>query len=256
VITIDLGRIRNVRALTYQPRLDGKAGGMITGYTVSVSKNGKALTTVARGIWPVSTATKVASWQANHRARYVRLTATATAGCSSGAPSAGEINVSTKPIRDMVTIGTQAPSPSHFDHNVPQRQMTATATSHQGTYPASNTIDGNCATLWYTEYSPKRMHPPQSITLNLGSNYNVNSLLYLPRQDGNPYGIITSYKIYVSQDGKTFKQVDSGTWAANDKQKRATFNANNVHYVRLEGVKAGGGYVSAAEINVAGTPAG
>ncbi|HLI38366.1 MAG TPA: discoidin domain-containing protein, partial [Streptosporangiaceae bacterium] len=136
---------------------------------------------------------------------------------------------------------------------IPQSLMTATATSYQPGYPPSNAIDGNPATLWHTEWSPVRAYPPQSITLDLGGVYNVRGLLYLPRQDGNPNGIITSYEVYVSADGTNFTQVSSGTWALSEAQKQASFSAGGVRYVRLVGVQAGNGYVSAAEINVIGT---
>lgn len=136
---------------------------------------------------------------------------------------------------------------------VPQNQMTATASSAQSGYPASNAIDGNPATLWHTEYSPDYAAPPQSITLDLGGSYDVRGLLYLPRQDGNSNGIITSYNIYASNDGTTWTQVDSGDWAATAAQKSASFTASGVRYIRLEGVQGHNGYVSAAEINVVGS---
>jgi hypothetical protein len=138
---------------------------------------------------------------------------------------------------------------------IPQSLMTATATSYQPGYPPSNAIDGNPGTLWHTEWSPVRAYPPQSITLNLGGSYNVSGLLYLPRQDGNPNGVITSYQVQVSADGTNFTTVGSGTWALNGAQKQASFSAAGVRYLRLVGVQGGGGYVSAAEVNVIGTTA-
>jgi O-glycosyl hydrolase len=138
---------------------------------------------------------------------------------------------------------------------VPQSQMTATATSYQPGYPPSNAIDGNPSTLWHTEWAPDRVYPPQSITLDLGGSYNVSGLLYLPRQDGNPNGIITSYQVLVSQDGTTFTQVAAGSWAEDEALKQVTFPPVQARYVELVGVQGGNGYVSAAEINVIGSPA-
>jgi hypothetical protein len=137
---------------------------------------------------------------------------------------------------------------------IPQSMMTATASSYQPGYPPSNALDGNPATLWHTAWSP-RVYPPQSITFNLGGSYNVSGLLYLPRQDGNPNGVITSYQVQVSADGTNFTTVGSGSWALDEAQKQASFSAAGVRYVRLVGVQAGNGYVSAAEINVIGTNA-
>lgn len=138
---------------------------------------------------------------------------------------------------------------------VPQSQMTATASSYQSGYPPGNAIDGNPGTLWHTEWSPDRAYPPQSITLDLGGSYNVSGLQYLPRQDGNPNGIITSYQVLTSQDGSTFTQVAAGSWAQDETLKQVTFPAVRARYVELAGVQAGNGYVSAAEINVIGSAA-
>ena len=136
---------------------------------------------------------------------------------------------------------------------VPQKQMSATATSFQGGYQPSNAIDGNSSTLWHTSWSP-RVYPPQSITLALGGNYAVTGLQYLPRQDGNPNGTITSYRVFVSANGTDFTQVAAGDWALNGALKRVSFAATDAQYVRLEADAAGNGYVAAAEINVVATP--
>ena len=42
---------------------------------------------------------------------------------------------------------------------------------------------------------------PQSITLSLGGLYLIDTVKYLPRQDGNSNGNTTSYKVYASSDG-------------------------------------------------------
>lgn len=138
---------------------------------------------------------------------------------------------------------------------IPQSAMTATASSYQPGYEPANAIDGNPDTMWHTEWSPIRAYPPQSITLNLGGTYNVSGLLYLPRQDGNPNGIITSYEVLTSTDGTTFTQAASGSWAQDQTLKQATFPAQQAHYVRLVALQGANQYVSAAEINVIGTPA-
>jgi O-glycosyl hydrolase len=137
---------------------------------------------------------------------------------------------------------------------VPQGDMTATASSAQSGYPASNAIDGNPSTLWHTAWSPVRVYPPQSITLDLGGSYDVQGLQYLTRQDGNPNGVVTAYKIFVSADGNTFTQATSGAWSADETQKQADFTASAIRYVRLEADQGGGGYVCAAEVNVLGIP--
>jgi hypothetical protein len=75
-ITADLGRLRDVGGLTYRPRTDGDASGVITGYAVQTSTDGETYGEVARGEWPVSHATKIVRFDP-HRARWVRLVAVA-----------------------------------------------------------------------------------------------------------------------------------------------------------------------------------
>lgn len=93
-VTLDLGRARQVQALTYQPRVENGTRGMITRYNVYLSTDGQKFTKVTDGSWPVSTSTKIASWPAA-QARYVRLEAIEGVG---DAASGAEINISTTPI--------------------------------------------------------------------------------------------------------------------------------------------------------------
>jgi hypothetical protein len=92
-ITLDLGRVRRVDGLTYQPRLDNQTDGMITRWAVATSVDGRTFAPAAEGAWPVSTATKVAAWRARS-ARWVRLEARAGAG---GVATAAELRVRLSP---------------------------------------------------------------------------------------------------------------------------------------------------------------
>jgi hypothetical protein len=145
---------------------------------------------------------------------------------------------------------------------VPQSQMTATATSAMAGYPASNAVDGNSNTFWQTEFTcVGGCQPiatlPQSITISLGGNYNVSELDYLPRQDGNKNGIVTSYNVYTSMDGSTFNLAAAGNWGVDPTQKSAALGSVDAAYVRLEATAAVGGFLSVSEITVKNTqPAG
>ncbi|NOU70918.1 hypothetical protein GC098_05650, partial [Paenibacillus sp. LMG 31458] len=134
-------------------------------------------------------------------------------------------------------------------NKIPSSQMTATATSEEaGKDIASNAIDGNPSTIWHTKWS-KADVLPQSITLNLGGTFKINSILYLPRQSGDN-GIITSYNVYASTDGVSFTKVANGNWANDSTQKIATFASTNASYVKLEATVGVNGWASAAEIGV------
>ncbi len=90
-ITLDLGDVHDVQGLAVQPRY-GDTSAMITRYNVYVSVDGENFRKVGSGSWPVSSATKIASWDGTVEARYVRLEAT---GGVKDLASAAEINVAT-----------------------------------------------------------------------------------------------------------------------------------------------------------------
>ncbi|MEG1287652.1 MAG: discoidin domain-containing protein [Clostridium sp.] len=135
---------------------------------------------------------------------------------------------------------------------IPQEYMTATATSEQAggsEGPASLAIDGNESSIWHTKYSPGKDELPQSITLNLGKEYNVNKFTYLPRPNGGN-GNITSYEVLVSTDGENFTKVSNGEWESNASLKVVEFEPVKATHIRLTAKAGVGGFASAAELNV------
>ncbi|MFI7340854.1 discoidin domain-containing protein [Streptomyces sp. NPDC050085] len=93
-ITIDMKSVRDVSALTYQPRRSG-ANGRIGAYTVTASTDGTTFgTPVARGTWKDDDTVKGATFLRTVSARYVRLTATTEAGGRGPWSSAAEIRLS------------------------------------------------------------------------------------------------------------------------------------------------------------------
>lgn len=138
---------------------------------------------------------------------------------------------------------------------IPRDQLTATATSQHTGYEAARALDGDPATMWHSEWEPPAPLP-QAITIDLGDNVDVEGLTYLPRQDGNRNGIITEYAVYVSNDGRAYTELTTGTWAGDATLKSALFSAPGARYVRLDAIQGGGGYAAAAEINLFGPVAG
>ena len=88
-LTVNLGQVRSVHNLHYQPRFDGNLNGTITGYKVYVSMNGTTFTQVTSGTWSADARQKTATFTAV-AARYVRLEAVASVGGSLA--SAAEIS--------------------------------------------------------------------------------------------------------------------------------------------------------------------
>lgn len=143
--------------------------------------------------------------------------------------------------------------------DIPQSQMTASATSQHSGNEASKAIDGKVNTIWHTDFnffSAPTVSLPQSILLSLGGTYNANALHYLPRQDGGPgslNGNIITYRVYASTDGSNFTLITTGNWMDDHTEKTATFTATRASYIRLEAVAGHGGHASAAELNVSAT---
>ncbi len=79
-ITLDMGSSYKVKALVYQPRLVSDIKGLITGYSVYTSADGRNFKKVASGQWPKSSTTKIVKWYDSQQARYVRLEVTEGSG--------------------------------------------------------------------------------------------------------------------------------------------------------------------------------
>lgn len=141
-----------------------------------------------------------------------------------------------------------------WPHFVPTSSETATASSANSGYPASNAIDGKLTTLWHSRFSPVHDPLPISLTIDTGGQHNLTGLTYQPRLDGDSTGIITGYTIALSTDGVHFAPVVSGTWADDSSIKSAPFGAATARYIRLTATSAHNRYASAAEVGVADMP--
>lgn len=137
---------------------------------------------------------------------------------------------------------------------IPQNQMNAVASDEEtvfGNDVASNVLDGNTASMWHTKWYDA-VTLPQSVTLDLGGNYDVSKVACLPRQDACENGHVLAYNIYVSEDGVNFTKVTEGTWANDKAEKFAEFASTSARYVKIEATQGNGGWASIAEINVFG----
>jgi alpha-L-fucosidase len=154
-----------------------------------------------------------------------------------------EVGQNWKPNTSRAALPAQ---PRAVEH--PVTPVTAAAAS--GT--ATNAIDGRCDAGYETRWESSSTLP-QSITLDLGSVYaNLEILQYLPRQDNSTTGNVTSYRIYSSQDGSSFAQVASGSWASDRRLKVAEWSPVTARYIRFEATAATGGFAAIAEITVGG----
>lgn len=141
-----------------------------------------------------------------------------------------------------------------WPHFVPHSQMTASASSANNGYPASNAIDGKLTTLWHSEFSPVHTPLPISLTIDTGAARTLTGVTYQGRLDGDMTGTITGYTVEVSTDGIAYTLVATGQWARDSSIKSAAFTATTARFLRLTATSAVHNYASAAELAVSDVP--
>jgi alpha-galactosidase len=157
----------------------------------------------------------------------------------------------------QITCGAPpATAPSGpWPHFAARSTLSATATSANNGYPASNAVDGDVTTLWHSQFSPAHDPLPIALTVDLGSVQTVTGLTYQPRLDGDITGTITGYTVEVSTDGVNFTAAaPAGTWSQNALLKSVQIAPAQARYVRLTATAAANGYASAAEVSGATLP--
>ncbi len=156
-----------------------------------------------------------------------------------------------------ITCGAPVPTvpAGPWPHFVAPSDTSATASSANNGYPASNAADGDVTTLWHSQFSPVHDPLPISLTIDLGSAQTVTGLTYQPRLDGVITGTITAYTVEVSSDGVTFTQAaPPGAWTQDALLKSVQIAPVQARYVRLTATQAAFGYAAAAEVAVATNP--
>ncbi len=122
---------------------------------------------------------------------------------------------------------------------------------------ASKAIDGLQSTFWHTQWCPSSTPTPHEIQIYLGGPYQVNNVLYVPRQDGSGNGRIGQYEVYTSYYGSNWgTPVATGAFANDATTKQVAFPPTNAQFIRLRALSEvnGNPWTSAAEISVLGAP--
>lgn len=172
-----------------------------------------------------------------------------------GGPNTGAVGGWTSGTPMKFYAVTAAVDPSDSTRDIPLPVLTATAENYQSGDDPDHVLDEDNGTIWHTVHqdSDRDTH---WIQFTLSESYTVDGLRYLPRQTGNN-GTITEYQVLVSNDGETWTEVATGTWAGDTSWKIAQFEGQDVKYVRLKAVNAMSGdnrkFASAAEIRLTGT---
>lgn len=130
----------------------------------------------------------------------------------------------------------------------------ATADSYQPGYPPSNVLDGNTNTFWHTPFGTNGNPLPHTLTIDMQQNYLINSIAYIPRQDGSSNGNVGQHTIQLSTDGVNFgTPLAEGTYADNNMTKTTIFESTTARYVRFTAqTEAGnrGPWTSCASFNI------
>jgi O-glycosyl hydrolase len=152
---------------------------------------------------------------------------------------------------DNVAVDKTQPWPTF----VPRARMNAVATSSQpGTYEhriyvPTEALDGRPESRWSSQLNPA-LPMPQSITLDLGKEYETTGLQYTPPGDTGRGGRITHYSVELSADGGSFHKVADGSWSSGIAAKTARWEAEKVRFVRLTALETFGAGAAASELNV------
>lgn len=229
--------IRLTHVFSKYRRQDGNpANGNIGRHNVFVSTDGTNFgSPLAFGTWLDDPTLKTAAFE-TVPARYIRIQAITEAGNRGPWTSAADINVY------AAILGTP----------LSRTSWTATCDSFQPGFPCSNAITES-GSIWHTQYDPTNAPLPHTITIDMKSSFSINTLRYLPRQDGGFNGNIGQYQVFTSTDGTNFAVVTAGTWVDDGSEKTAAFTTVSARYVRLRALTEAGNrgpWTSAAAINI------
>ncbi|QTU82860.1 discoidin domain-containing protein [Carnobacteriaceae bacterium zg-C25] len=127
--------------------------------------------------------------------------------------------------------------------------ITATTnTPAQGGTPLKNLVDLNVSNQFHSKWGVNAL--PETLTLDLKYAYDLDKLVYVPRQDGGN-GTITAFKLAYSNDGIHWKEYpDTINWAANGTNKEFKFENVSARYLRFNISGAVGSFVSGNEMLV------
>lgn len=123
--------------------------------------------------------------------------------------------------------------------------VVSVSSSSEGT--GAEVIDNNVGTRWVSAMSGSM---PQSIILDLGTAQDVDGMWYYPKQ-GDPNGILTSYRVEVSSDNVSYTVANIGSVSIQDViPALIEFSAENIRYIKLVATGSSGGqYIDITELS-------
>lgn len=115
---------------------------------------------------------------------------------------------------------------------------------------AVNALDNDPRTLWHSAYSAGEQAPPHELDVDLGDEYLLAGMRYLPRQDHGVNGRVGDYEVLTSLDGQDWTVAATGTFADDKTSKEVGFEPRPARYVRFRALDevAGRPFTSAADL--------
>jgi len=120
-------------------------------------------------------------------------------------------------------------------------------------YEGHRAMDGNPQTMWHTEFSFNEPRHPHEIIVDLGKNYEISGLSYLPRPGGGN-GTIKDFECFISDNDKDFgRPLLKDTLTKGNTESLIQFPAKaKGRYLRLRALSevAGRPWTSIAELRI------
>jgi hypothetical protein len=95
-------------------------------------------------------------------------------------------------------------------------------------------FDDSPSTFWHTGYTGGEVPYPHELSIDLGAEYLLDGMRYLPRQDGQDRGNIARYALYAALSPNDWgAPVSEGTFDAGPGPTKRSFAQKRARYVRL-----------------------
>lgn len=123
--------------------------------------------------------------------------------------------------------------------------------------PAKYAVDDDPDSFWHTHWSGNYKKHPHEIVIDFGEELTFSGFTFLPRQDGNNSGNITTYNLFISLDNSNWVNIIKdgvfGNIVNNPILQSVAFSRSvTARYLRLttSGDANNNGWVNAAEIGI------
>ena len=113
-----------------------------------------------------------------------------------------------------------------------ERWTVQTSSSQAGEGATKHITDNNPETFWHSQYIGMTPGHPHEIIINFNKVETIKGVSYLPRQDVSN-GRIAKYTLYVSKDGKEWKEVKKGEIPNTSKLQRILFKQGSYQYIKM-----------------------